>query len=266
MSTIRSADGTQISFDCQGHGRPVILVGGALQYRAIDAPTSQLADSLAEDFSVVSYDRRGRGDSGDGASYSIEREIADIAALIGAIGGSAALFGNSSGAILALDAAAAGVPVTRLALYEAPVIVDASRAPVPDDCLARLQGLVAAGRRGDAVALFMNEVIGVPAPYVEAMRGEPFWPTFEAVAHTLPYDLAIMAGTQRGTPVPSGRWAGVTEPTLVIDGGASEAWVGAGAQALVALLPDARRISLPGQTHAVAPDVLAPVLSDFFAA
>jgi pimeloyl-ACP methyl ester carboxylesterase len=172
----------------------------------------------------------------------------------------------SSGALLALDAANQGLAIAKLALYEPPVVVNASRPPLPADYLARLNGLLAAERRGDAVALFMTEAVGVPAEYVVAMRGEPFWPTFEAVAQTLAYDAAIMGDTLSGQPLPAGRWANVTIPTLVIDGGASPQHMHSGADAIAGLLPAAQRRTLAGQEHAVAPDVLAPVLAAFFGA
>jgi pimeloyl-ACP methyl ester carboxylesterase len=266
MEQVISRDGTTIAFERSGVGSAVILVGGAFQYRAIDPRTAQLAELLAANFTVFHYDRRGRGDSGDTAPYTVEREIEDIAALINAAGGSASVFGMSSGALLALDAANHGLAITRLAVYEPPVVVDDSRPPLAADYMARLTGLLAADRRGDAVALFMTEAAGVPAEYVAAMRAEPFWPTFEAVAHTLAYDATIMGTAISGQPLPAGRWAAVTIPTLVIDGGASPVHMHSGANAIAGVLPAAQRRTLEDQAHAVAPEVLAPVLAAFFGA
>jgi pimeloyl-ACP methyl ester carboxylesterase len=265
MDHVTSQDGTAIAFDRSGTGPALILVGGAFQYRSFDPRTARLAELLATDFTVYHYDRRGRGDSTDTLPYAPQREIEDIAALITEAGGSAHVFGMSSGAILALDAAAHGLPMIRLAVYEPPAIVDDTRPAIPDDYLDRLNGLLAAGRRGDAVELFLTEAVGVPAEYVAPMRGEPMWPGFEAVAHTLAYDGAIVAGTQEGRPLPATRWAAVSSPVLVIDGGASPPWLRNGAQAVADALPDAQRSTLDGQTHEVSPEVLAPALSTFFA-
>lgn len=265
MESVTSRDGIEIAFDRHGEGSPVVLVGGAFQHRAIDPPTAQLVSLLGERFSVYHYDRRGRGDSGDAESYSPEREIEDLQALVEEAGGSASVFGNSSGAVLALDAAASGLAIERLALYEPPFIVDDSRPPVPEDYRERLIGLISAGRRDEAVGLFLTEPAEVPAEFVAQMREAPIWPAFESVAHTLAYDAAFMEGTQGGRPLPTGRWDSVTMPTLVVEGGASPAWVHSGAQAIAEALPDTRRSTLEGQTHEVDPEALAPVLEDFFA-
>jgi pimeloyl-ACP methyl ester carboxylesterase len=265
MNTVVSKDGTAIAYDRSGDGPAVVLVGGAFQYRSFDPSTRHLAALLSTGFTVYHYDRRGRGDSGDTAPYSVEREIEDLDALVAAAGGTACVFGMSSGAALALDAVAAGVPVTKLALYEAPFVVDDSRPPLPADYLARLNGLVSSGRRADAVELFLTVAVGVPTEFVASMRQSPMWSGFEAVAHTLPYDGAIMGTTMSGKPLPADRWARVTVPALVADGGASAPGVHRAAEALAEILPAATRRTLDGQDHAVAPDVLAPVLAEFFA-
>lgn len=266
MDTVISRDGTRIAFDRSGEGPALVLVGGALQHRAIDPSTARLAELLAPRLTVVRYDRRGRGDSGDTTPYAVERELEDLDALIRDAGGSAFVFGMSSGAILALDAAARGSAITRLALYEPPFIVDDTRPPVPADYTERLTELLAGGRPGDAVELFMTEAVGVSSPTVASMRPSPFWPALEGVAHTLPYDDAITSATLSGRPLPAGRWTTVTAPTLVIDGDASPAWARNAVQALVDVLPDARRRTLEGQTHQVDPEVLAPVLRECFSA
>ena len=266
MGSVTSRDGTEIAFDRHGEGPPVVLVGGAFQHRAIDPRTARLASLLGERFTIYHYDRRGRGDSGDAEEYSPEREVEDLEALIEVAGGSAFVFGNSSGAALALDAAASGLAVERLALYEAPFIVDDSRTPVPEDYRERLVETILAGRRGDAVELFLTGPAEVPAEFVAQMRQAPIWPAFEAVAHTLAYDAAFMEGTQLGRPLPAGRWDSVTVPTLVVVGGDSPEYLHSGARAITDLLPDARRSTLEGQTHEVDPGVLAPVLAGFFSA
>jgi pimeloyl-ACP methyl ester carboxylesterase/dihydrofolate reductase len=263
-STVTSKDGTTIAFDRYGDGAPVVLVGGAFQYRAFDPPTVELAKLLSSDFAVYHYDRRGRGGSGDTPPYTIEREIEDLRAVVNEAGGSASVLGNSSGGLLALDAAAAGAPIDRLVLYEAPVIADDSRVPVPTDYLERVTGLLYEERRSDMVELFMTAVIGLPAEMVAGMRQSPMWGGFEAVAHTLIYDGLITEGTMTGKPLAAERWARVSAPTLVVDGGASDAWVHAGADELARVLPNAQRRTLEGQTHQVAPDVLAPAIREFF--
>lgn len=263
MDTVRAKDGTTIAFDRVGAGPALILVGGALQYRAIDPRTAHLADLLAPHFTVFHYDRRGRGDSGDTPPYAVEREVEDLGALIDAAGGSAFVFGMSSGAALALEAAKRGLAITKLALYEPPFIVDDSRPPVPPEYVARIDALIASGRRADAVAYVMTTAVGLPADVVAAMRDQPFWPAFEAVAHTLAYDGRVLGDTQSGSPAPLERWASVTVPTLVVDGGASPATQHAAGRALVEVLPHARPRTLAGQTHEVDPEVLAPLLVEF---
>ena len=175
------------------------------------------------------------------------------------------MFAHSSGGALALDAVARDLASTKLALYEPPFVVDDSRAPLPKDYVRQLTKLVSSGRRAEAVALFLTKAADVPAELVASMQNEPFWPAFEAVAPTLAYDGAFMADTMSGKPLPTKRWASVTAPTLVIDGGASPAWIHNGAQALGAILPNAQRRTLSGQAHDVAPEILAPLLEAFFA-
>ncbi len=260
-ASVRSDDGTVIAFDRLGAGPPLILVGGALSDRQAAVP---LAASLAPTFTVFAFDRRGRGDSGDTPPYAVEREIEDVAALIEEAGGSASVFGHSSGAALALKAVADGVPIPRLALYEPPFIVDDSRPPVPDDYVAHIQELVEAGRRGDAVAYFMIEGVGVPPEVVEQMRQAPMWPGLEALAHTIAYDGMIMGDRMAGRPLPPSWSSARAVPTLVMDGGDSPAWARHAVEALADILPDAERRTLEGQDHGAAPEVLAPVLEAFF--
>jgi len=261
--TVRSSDGTTIAFDRSGDGPPLVLLGGALSDRSAAAG---LAGYLAERFTVIAYDRRGRGDSGDTAPYAVDREVDDLLALIVDAGGSAFVFGHSSGAALALEAAAHGLPIARLALYEPPFIVDDSRPELPRDYVTRLEELVSADRRGDAVEYFMTVAVGVPADVVAQMRSEPMWTSMEALAHTIAYDGKVMGDATAGNPQPLRRWASVTIPTLVMDGGASPDWQRNSIRALVDVLPNVRRRTLVGQDHGPADEVLAPALIEFFTA
>jgi pimeloyl-ACP methyl ester carboxylesterase len=262
MEEVTSKDGTTIAFDRSGEGPPIVLVGGALSDRSA---ATELAAQLAPRFTVFAFDRRGRGDSADTAPYAVDREVEDVDALIVRAGGDAFVFGHSSGAVLALEAAR-GLPdrVTRLALFEPPFIVDDSRRPLPADYVTRLEELVSSDRRGDAVEYFMTTGPGVPSEVVAGMRKKPSWPSLESVAHTLAYDVTIMGNTMAGSPAPLRRWASVTVTTLVMDGAASPDWQRNGTRALAEVLPDARRRTLVGQGHGVDPKVLAHELVAFF--
>ncbi len=270
---VRSKDGTRIAFEQSGSGPAVILVSGALG--VLSHP--KLAEPLAEHFTVINYSRRGRGGSGDTQPYAVQREIEDIEALIDHAGGSASLYGLSSGAALALEAANA-LPgkVTKVVMYEPPIIVDDSHPPIPADYVAQINAAVAAGRRGDAVEIFMTKAVGIPAEYVEMMRNAPppdltddgdmqppAWSELEAVAHTLAYDGAVMDGLMSGKPLPKDRWPGVTAPVLIITGGESEPFFHSGAKAAVDILPNATHRVLEGQAHNVSPAALAPMLIEF---
>jgi len=264
MKTVTSKDGTTIAYDQTGTGPPLVLVDGALNSRVFGL-NGPLVPILADRFTVVTYDRRGRGDSGDTQPYAVQREIEDLEAIIDAVGGPAYVYGISSGAGLALEAASA-VPtkVAKLALYEPSFVVDNTRPPVPADAVEQVTGLLARGRRGAAVKLFLREDVRVPAVFVAVMPLMPAWGKLKAVAHTLPYDLTIMDGGQQGRPLPPGRWASLTAPALVMAGGKSPAWLQNTARALVRVLPGASHRTLPGQTHIVKAKALAPVLADFF--
>lgn len=254
---VASKDGTPIAGDQLGSGPPVILVCGGSVDRMTNA---DLATLLASEFTVLNYDRRGRGDSGDTPPYAIEREFEDLDAAIVATGGSAAVYGSSSGAVLALKAAAYGLGITKLALFEPPYVPEGERRP-PANTAATFTELVDDDRRDAAVEFFLTQVVGLPAEFVAGARAQPFWAQQEAIAHTLAYDATIMGG---GNSLPDERLARVTAPTLVIDGGASPAWMHSAARAATAALPDAQHRTLAGQGHDVAPDVLAPVLEEFF--
>ena len=252
MNQATSKDGTTIAYDKTGQGPAIILVVGAFNDRTTGAP---LAQFLERHFTVFNYDRRGRGDSGDTAPYAIEREIEDLDALIAQAGGSARVFGYSSGAILALRAAAHGLAISQLALYEPPPTGTKAGELAP-----RLAELIAAGRRGDAVELFQTEAVGIPAAVVAQMRNAPFRPALEKMAHTLVYESMILGA------LPTGLVASVRVPTLVIDGEASPEVMRHAAQALAEALPDGRYRTLAGQGHDIVPAVVAPVLEEFLLA
>ncbi|HEX3640488.1 MAG TPA: alpha/beta hydrolase [Ktedonobacteraceae bacterium] len=267
MRKVISKDGTPIAFDQSGQGPVLILVAGATATRFAEA---ELAAALAPHFAVCAYDRRGRGDSGDTAPYAVEREVEDLDALITEAGGTAFVFGHSSGAVLALEAARLlPTKITKLAVYEPPFIIDESRPAAPQDYASHLIELVSSGRRGEAVEYFMREV-GAPAEMIAQMRQSPMWSGLEEVAYTLAYDVTIMADTQRGKPLPRDKWACVTVPTLVMDGtvflGREEhhGFLRHGAQELATILPNARHRTLEGQDHGPADEVLVPALKAFF--
>jgi pimeloyl-ACP methyl ester carboxylesterase len=260
--TITSRDGTLIAYARQGSGPAVILVDGALCSRELGG-SPKIATLLAPDFTVYTYDRRGRGQSGDNGPYAIAREVEDIAALVAEAGGSAHVFGISSGAALALDAANSVSGIAKVVAYEPPFIVDDAREPVPSGFLPDLKQAVAEERRGDAVKLFFAQV-GMPRIMSALMPLTPAWRKLKAVAHTLPYDITILDGTQTGRPLPGSRWSSVTAPVLAIGGGKSPEWMRDGARAVVSVVPQTEYRTLPGQTHMVKPKVLAPVLAEYF--
>ncbi|GLV54169.1 alpha/beta hydrolase [Dictyobacter sp. S3.2.2.5] len=261
MRKIASKDGTAIAFDQSGEGPAVILVGGAFQHRAIDPKAARLAALLAQHFTVFHYDRRGRGESGDTLPYATLREIEDLEALIKEAGGLACVFGMSSGAVLTLHAAARGLAIKKMALYEAPFNAgDDDSRHASENYTKQLTALLAESHWGDAVALAMT-TFGAPAQAVAGMRQMPFWSTFEAVAPTLAYDNAIMGDGS----VPTTLISSISVPALVLDGEASPALMHKAADAVAHSLPNAQRCTLAGQTHEVDPDVLAPVLVEFFA-
>jgi pimeloyl-ACP methyl ester carboxylesterase len=227
-------------------------------------PMPPLAKALASQFTVYHFDRRGRGASGDAAVWDVQREIEDLDAVIALAGGSAMVFGTSSGAALAAEAARQLPGITRLALYEAPYVIDDTHAPLPATFIAELQALVATNRRSDAVKKFMRYV-GTPAIAVFVMSKLPFWKNFTSIAHTLPYDVQIIAPHHNSRPFPAGKWSPVTVPTLVMAGGKSPAYMQNSMRALADALPNSVHQTLAGQTHMVKTPVLAPVLERFFA-
>jgi pimeloyl-ACP methyl ester carboxylesterase len=264
MNRVTSKDGTPIAFDRQGSGPAVILVGGAFVDRSENA---SLATELAERFTVYNYDRRGRGDSGDTLPYAVERELEDIEALIAEAGGSAHLYGISSGGALALEAAAAGIAIDKLAVYEVPYNMADDGPQRQREYVEQLETFLAEGRRGDGAELFMR-LAGASEEMIAGAKDSPVWPGLEAIAPTLAYDAACMGN---GQP-PTARLGRITRPTLVATGGGSpDSFVGGGgdffgkaADAIAASIPRAERQTIEGQTHMVDPKVLAPVLERFF--
>ena len=258
MDKVSSKDGTSIAFDRLGDGPAVILVCGGSVDRMSNAGVAAL---LAPDFTVFNYDRRGRGASADTPPYAVQREIEDIEAVVAAAGGTAYLYGSSSGAALAL-AAAEALPgkVTKLALWEPPFILDPNARP-PADQVQQYDTMLAEGRRGDAAQYFMEKVVGMPAEFVAGARSQPWWAATEALAHTLPYDATIMGDYS----LPTEQAKAVTIPTLVLDGGASFGFMGPTADALAEVLPRGQRRTLAGQEHNIDPNVLTPALKEFFA-
>ena len=258
---VRSADGTTIAYERSGTGPALIVVDGALCSRTF-GPAPKLAPLLARQFTVYTYDRRGRGRSGDTQPYSPAREVEDIAALIDAAGGSACLLGLSSGGALALEAAASGLPVASVAAYEPPYVDDSGqRGGAAYE--GRLKQLIAEEHRGGAVKYFMKDMVGAPAAIVAMMRFMPWiWRKLEAVAHTLPYDAAVMTAFR----IPRARFASIDVPTLLMNGTKTDPRLREAARAIADAVPGARHRELPGQTHNVKPEVLAPAVVEFFTA
>ena len=261
METVISKDGTAIAFERSGAGPAVILVDGALCSRAF-GPMPKLAPLLARRFTVFMYDRRGRGDSGDTRPYAREREVEDIEALIRAAGGSAFVLGLSSGAALGLQAAASGLPIKKLAVYEPPFMIDDAAHHAAAGHEEQLKRMIAEGRRGAAVKYFMRKMVGIPAPFVLLMRLMiGVWRKLEAVAHTLPYDAAVMGDFS----LPAARFASITTPTLAIHGGKTDARLQKAVRAVAKAVPGAQLRTLKGQTHNVKPEVFSTVVVEFFA-
>ena len=244
----------KIAFDQRGTGTPLILVVGAFNTRTTGA---ELAAALAADHTVITYDRRGRGDSEDSAPYAIEREIEDLAGLMERVGGSAAVLGFSSGAALALAAAAAGLPITQLVLFDLPLTLAPPAVAV--DHAAALDALVTAGRRGDAVEYFQRHLVGLPAPVIGRLRSAPFRPALEALAHTLVYDATIVGTGQ----LDLAQVRAVRVPILALAAGQAPAFMHETAHAIAAASEHARALVLEGAAHDLDPAVLVPPLRTF---
>jgi pimeloyl-ACP methyl ester carboxylesterase len=262
VNRVTSRDGITIAFDRLGDGPPVIAVCGAMCDRALMRPT---AEELAKHFTVFNYDRRGRGDSGDTAPYAVEREIEDLGVLVAEAGGEASVYAHSSGAALALRAAAAGLPIVKLVLHEPPYNPDGEeKRRAAREYAERLGTLLSEGRRGDAVELFFTTV-GMPREMVEGMRHTPRWAELEAMAPTLAYDSEVMGDGSTGGAVPADLVGRVRTESLVLGGGASPAWMIDVGRQIAEGLPNGRLGVLEGQEHVVPPEVLVPVLAEFLA-
>lgn len=261
-----SNDGTRIAYDARGRGDALILVDGAFCHRGF-GPMPQLAPLLEQRFRVITYDRRGRGDSGDTPPHALEREVEDIQALMEVAGGSASVFGISSGALLAMRAAASGLPVTRLAIYEPPLVLADAPGKVQPDRKAEIIGHVEAGRRSEAVTAFM-QMVGVPGLMIPIMRLMPgVWSKLTRVAHTLPYDFALLGDTGEGKPMPEELKAvmeSLTIPMWVGLGGKSPPYMRHAAETITKSVKGAELSVLDGQTHNVSAKALAPALTTFF--
>jgi pimeloyl-ACP methyl ester carboxylesterase len=255
MSFVTSRDGTRIGYDRIGSGPAIIVIGGGPVDRTAESP---LATLLAEQFTVYTYDRRGRGDTADTEPYSVDREFDDLQALITEAGGSAMMYGTSGGGMIAVQAAARGLAVTKLALWEVPYILPGTREPVPADYRERQHALRADGRFGDMLELFMLKAALMPAEFVAGMKAAPFWDTMAAGASCLAYDADVAADFA----LPSDALKSITVPTIVIDGGTIP-WITAAAEAIAAAVPDAHRSTLPGQPHNVDAKAIAPALTEF---
>lgn len=257
MNTIFSKDGTKIAYEKQGNGPAVILVAPAV---ADHKDAQQFAEKLAKHFTVYNYDRRGRGQSTDTYPYAVEREVEDIEVLVDEAGGKSFLFGSSSGAVLALEAATKlRLKITKLFLYEPPFIIDDSRPRVPINYVQQLNDLIEENRRSDAVEYFMSAALGIPSEYLGHMKADPSWKVMESMAHTLAYDGMIMEETQSGKPLPIDRWD-VDVPTSIMIGDNSEPYFHDAAKSLADLLLKAEYQTLLGQDHSavmMAPDLLA---------
>jgi len=259
LRTARSSDGTVIAFERGGDGPPVILIGGALSSGVRDFPPFlELARLLEPRFTVYRFDRRGRADSGDTPPYAVEREVEDLQALIAEAGGAAAVYGFSSGAVLAVEAAARGAAITKLVLLEPPLPSGGDAAEVE---LAQTADLIDTGRRGDAVESFLAGV-GLPAEAVEGMRHSPEWPGLEAMAHTLLYDGAITEDDRLWNE----RAGRVFAPTLVLFSEGTSAYLGDSARRAAGSIPNAISRTLPGEFHDVDPETLAAELGTFIEA
>jgi hypothetical protein len=250
-----SKDGTRIAFDRSGEGPPIVLMTAGPGDRSGHA---QLAGLLAQRFTVFNYDRRGRGESGDTLPYAVDREFEDLAAILTEAGGAAAMIGFSGSGNIELEAAARGLPISRLALWEPPFVVDDSRPKVPVDWGDRVEELVSAGRPGDALEYWMTTVMALPAEAVKPMRETPFWSALEPNAHMLVRDAALLGDFS----LPAERLSLVTAPALVLDGGGMP-WLSTGVQRLVECLPNAQHRTLAGQPHDVPPAVLVSAIADF---
>lgn len=257
------ADGTTLAVDSVGEGRPLILVGGAFNDRSTVAG---LGAELAADFRIVTYDRRGRSGSDDespAGEYRVADEVGDLAAVIAHVGGRACLFGHSSGGVLALEGAMAGLPIDRVAVYETPYSADPDLPRPPAEAYEQLKALVAEGDKDGAASLFLGTYIGVPEQALDGMRQGPAWGFLRERALSLPYDVLLCAPSE---PIPAERLAALSLPLLAVYGDETAPGLAAATRAVAATVPGAELVVIEGEDHAVLqrPAVLAPILARFF--
>lgn len=256
MRHVASKDGTRIAYETLGQGPPLVVVWGALGLRK-SFFAKQMREELARSFTVYDYDRRGRGDSGDAKPYAVQREVEDLAAVVQAAGGDPFVFATSSGAALALEAAASGVPMRKLAAYEPPYMVGDPEDRPDADFEQRLVRLIERGERDEAVKYFMRTV-GVPGFVLVIMRLMPFWKDMRAVAHTLPYDAAVMDGFG----LPEERLRAIRVPVVALAGGKTTPTLRKAAEAVARTIPGCEHRVIPKQNHGVKPAALRPVLAE----
>lgn len=253
-SHVTSADGTRIEYERTGEGPPLVMVDAAGSYRGF-GPMTGLSDLLAAGHTVFTYDRRGRGASGDAPPYLVDREVEDLAAVVDAAGGTASIYAFSSGGLLAMQAVVAGLSIPRMVLFEPPIQMEAD--PPPESDLTReMVRLIEAGRPDEA-AMHFQRSIGVPAEILDGMRDQPFWPDFVAVAHTLVYDCKLSDATSLDTA------AKVTVPALILDSQGSSDDLTGWAASVAAAMPSASHLSMEGEWHGIPHEALAPVVTEF---
>lgn len=261
---VTSKDGTQIGYSLIGSGPAIVLVDGAMCSRDM-GPATPLADELKDKFTVYTYDRRGRGESGDTKPYSTAREIEDLAAVIEVAGGSVKLYAISSGVALALEAANTLPGITGMVLYEAPIFTDTTRKPVPADYVQHMDQLVASGDNAGAIRYFMEKGIAVPWFVILMMQVMGMFKRMAKVGATLPYDTAFVAPFWTYKPIPRNRWPNVTVPVLTMGGSKSDTWMQNAQKAIADNLANAQHRTLIGQNHMVSPTAIAPVIKEFLA-
>jgi pimeloyl-ACP methyl ester carboxylesterase len=257
--TVTSTDGTSIAYDVIGSGPAVVLISGGLNQRVM---YQKLIDLLQDSYTIFNYDRRGRGDSGDGnpETYTLDHEIDDLEQVLEAVREPAHIVANCTGAIIAAHAAARGIPMAKLALYEPPYAVGGDKPVAGSDYLARLKALIASGRRDEAVMLFQKEAVGNTDEFIEKFRSHPAWPLFAGLAHTLPYERVIVGDGS----VPADVMRNVDVPTLVLEGGLSPAWQRNACAVVADLIPGAQRQVIEGQGHVFPLAEVAPLAKQFF--
>jgi pimeloyl-ACP methyl ester carboxylesterase len=256
---VTSKDGTRIAYDQVGEGPAVILVAGAMQFRGFDPTTVEMAKLLAgEGFTVINYDRRGRGESAGASSFTLRGDVDDIAALIEVAGGEAALFGSSSGGAICLAAAASGLPATKLALWEVPL--GPENGADGAEFLAGLREKIDAGDRPGTIEYFMKDM---PPEWLEGAKNSPAWPIMLELGPSLPGDSEALAWSQSAPRAEL--WSSVSQPTLAIVGDQTLPLMPAAAESIVANVPNARSVTIPAAQHTWEPAVMAKTLAEFFA-